>query len=191
MPTTKEQISQTARSLFLEDGVDGISMRKIADEVGVSATAIYRHYRNKDELLDAITDAGFAIFNTYLERASTELDPAARLRAMIVHYLDFALEHPKDYDFMFIIRRRNVRQYSDDLARRTSSSFNLLADVVEELMHQGRLVLTNPADLALTIWAHIHGLVSLYRAGRFERESAEFRRLYEASFRHLLAGIET
>ncbi|MFQ5528601.1 MAG: TetR-like C-terminal domain-containing protein [Thermoanaerobaculia bacterium] len=98
---------------------------------------------------------------------------------------------PKDYDFIFIIRRRSVRQFSDELAQRANSSFNLLADVVEDLMREGRLVVTNPAELALTIWAHLHGLVSLYRAGRFERREAEFRRLYEASFQHLLAGIET
>ena len=54
----RDRISQAAQELFLEGGVEAISMRKVADRVGISATAIYRHYKDKDELLTGIIDTG-------------------------------------------------------------------------------------------------------------------------------------
>lgn len=189
MQTMKLRISRTAQRLFLADGVDGVSMRKIAGEVGVSATAIYRHFRDKDELLDEITDAGFAIFEDYLERGLRAAAPGGELEGIFEAYLDFALEHPRHYDFIFIIPRKNVRKYSTELAQRGSASFNMGIDAVEQAMRRGRLRVGNPTELALTLTAHLHGLVALHRAGRFDDEQ-QFRVLFHRSIRHLLDGIE-
>jgi len=190
MPPLKTRIAATARRLFLDQGVDGVSMRKIAGQVGVSATAIYRHYRDKDDLLDEITEDGFSIFRDYLTRAVSSGRAAERVRGLARGYLDFALDHPRYYDFIFIIPRHNVRRFPDEMARRDDLSFHLLVEQVRQAMSEGAFVAGDPSETALTIWAHVHGLTSLHRAGRFGANNDTFRALYNRSVERLFTGIE-
>src|SRR5690349_14404073 len=101
--STRERIVKTAHRLLHESVVNSISMRKVADRIGVSATAIYRHYRNKEALLDAVTEESFEIFADYLATGRAKTPPIAGLRALCQRLLDFALDHPDRYDFLFVI----------------------------------------------------------------------------------------
>ncbi|MEB3323653.1 MAG: TetR/AcrR family transcriptional regulator, partial [Synechococcaceae cyanobacterium] len=65
----REKLIVAAQELFVADGVAGISMRKLADKVGVTAPAIYRHFKDKDELLEELINVGLQILQTYLEPA--------------------------------------------------------------------------------------------------------------------------
>ena len=69
MSELRERISAAAQELYLREGVEGVSMRKVADMVGVSAPAIYRHFENKDALLDEIVVRGLRILEQYLRPA--------------------------------------------------------------------------------------------------------------------------
>ena len=99
---TRQQILTEARELFLEDGLAGFSMRAVASRVGVSATALYRHFNDKDALLASLLSEAFATFGSYLGRALGGRTPIERFRAIGLAYVDFALDHPRDYELMFL-----------------------------------------------------------------------------------------
>lgn len=166
-------------------------MRKVAAELGLSATAIYRHYRDKEELLDAVAEEGFAVFRSYLDRALAASMPRQRIRGLALRYLDFALDHPHHYDFCFLIPRKNVRRFPREFVQRDDLTFHILSKQVELAMREGSIVVGDPVEIGLTIWAHVHGLIALYRAGRFGADEERFRNLYLRSVERLFAGIET
>lgn len=165
-------------------------MRRIARGVDVSATAIYRHFKDKKALLEEITDEGFDIFRGYLEEALAESTPLDRLRALTRRYLEFALDHPHHYDFIFLVPRKNVRRFPRDFARRDDLTFHILSRQVSEAMQEGHLAPGDPMETAMSIWAHAHGLVALHRAGRFGGNSAGVRPFYERSIDRLLEGLK-
>lgn len=186
---TRTRIVRAARRLFLAHGVAGVSMRRIADEVDVSATAIYRHFQDKDALLDAITEEGFAVFREYLEVALRRRSPLARLRALGLQYLEFAMDHPHHYALIFVTNRGNVRQYPDDFVRRNDLTFHVLSAEVAAAMDAGELRRADPLEAALAAWAQMHGLVALQRAGRFGEDRARARAATRRSLDLLLRGL--
>jgi AcrR family transcriptional regulator len=189
MSTVKIEIATAARRLFAKSGIDGVSMRKVANQVGVSATAIYRHYRDKDALLDGITEEGFATFETYLRPGAAVAQPLPAIRALSRGLLAFALERPDLYEFLFIIPRKNVRQFPDDFAQHRSRTADILLRKVALGIERGDLANDDPLEVTLTVWAHVHGLISLYLAGRFGGDERRFRKVYRQSLERLLRGV--
>ena len=100
---TREAILESARDLLVQGGLESLSMRKVGQAAGVSATAIYRHFEDKDALLSAAVTRGAQIFGSYLMDALGEATPFARLRRMGRRYFDFALEHRHDYQLLFML----------------------------------------------------------------------------------------
>ena len=96
MGSVRARIAAAAQELYLQEGIDGISMRKVADRVGISAPAIYRHFKNKEELLSEIVVEGLKILEQYLGPALESGTPYERLVRMADRYLDFALEHARE-----------------------------------------------------------------------------------------------
>ena len=92
----KQELAQAARDLLLSTGLSGLSMRKVARACGVSATAIYRHYQDKDELVAQAVLEGFRIFGSYLMDALEQKTPIRRFRVLGRRYFDFALDNPAD-----------------------------------------------------------------------------------------------
>ena len=70
MSNLRDQVSDAARAIFIAEGIDGISMRRIAAEVGVTAPAIYRNFKNKDDLIDSLVNEGFAMLETQMQRGA-------------------------------------------------------------------------------------------------------------------------
>ena len=189
MSELKTRIASAARRILDDSGAEAISMRKIAQELGVSATAIYRHYRDKEELLDRITEQGFAVFARYLRTASQIGPPLRAVRAMSKGVLQFGLDHPELYDFLFLVPRANVRRFPHDFAAHRSVTFDLLLEKVTQGIEDGSFAADDPLEAALTIWAQVHGLISLYRAGRFGGDERRFRAIYGRSCERILNGI--
>ena len=105
-------------------------------------------------------------------------------------YLDYALAHPHLFDHAFSMPREQARRFPEDFRARRSPTLNVVADVVIEAQQAGRLRPGDAWDIAMTLWAHTHGLIALYRAGRFSYDEREFRRFYQTSLARLLQGIE-
>lgn len=182
----RERILAEARDLFLERGAGGVTMRGVAARIGVTPMALYRHFDNRDDLLTAIVAHGHATFLHYLNRALAEPTPAARLRAAGRQYLAFALDHPRSYAMMFMEQvapapKRDAAQTWEDAA-----TFRFLVDRIRDCAADGALRADDPEDVALTVWAHVHGLVSLFLAGRLPLQRRAFTRLYQHSVEALL-----
>jgi len=159
-------------------------MRNIAGKLGVTPTALYRHYRDKEAVMAAVVEEGFALLLDYLTRGG-----APGVLAFMERFLDFALDQPGLYDIMFLRARRDVRKYPDDFAAHRSPTFDALRQAVELEMRDGRLRRDDTLETTLTIWSHAHGLISMFTLGRFGDDAAAFRRIYRNAVRRLYRGV--
>jgi AcrR family transcriptional regulator len=185
----RERILAEARDLFLESGAGGVTMRGVAARIGVTPMALYRHFDNRDELMAAIVAHGHATFLGYLNRALAEPTAAARLRGAGDQYLAFALGHPRSYAMMFMEHvapkagRRSAQSWED------AATFRFLVDRIGECAAAGALRIDDAEDVALTVWAHVHGLVSLYLAGRLPVDRRAFAKIYRRSIDAVLRSF--
>ncbi len=186
----RNRISQAAQELFLEEGLEGFSMRKVAKMAGVSAPAIYRHYENKDDLLREIIDEGLRILETYLAPALDEPTPFERLNRLADRFLDFSIEQPKYFEFAFMIPSRSISDVRTELAEKNWVTFNLALKQIEACMEAGIFKKDDPLGAAITIWAGVYGLVTLHRMHRFGPDDELFRQIYRASVDRMLNGLK-
>jgi AcrR family transcriptional regulator len=189
MSLLRDKISAAAQKLYLRDGIEGFSMRKVADMVGVSAPAIYRHYKNKDELLNEIVIEGLKILESYLRPALESGEPYDRLVRMTDSYLRFALEQPKYFDFAFLVPNPNSNAMADEIARPDWDTFRLAIEQVAACAEAGVFPKDDPLETAVTIWAEVHGLVTLFRTGRFGQDPELFRQIYRAAVDRMFRGL--
>ena len=172
---TQEIILAHARDLYLEEGLHGLSMRKLAKRVGLTATAIYRHFEDKEDLLAKVIEEGFEIFASYLHRSLSGTTPEERMLMSGEAYLDFALDHPKYYEIIFVLPDAIWRKRAPEGGHASNQTFRFLTDRVRECMESGALPKGDAEEVALSMWAHVHGLVSLYLGDRLSMGKAEFR----------------
>jgi AcrR family transcriptional regulator len=189
MPTTRRHILTAVKAIHKHGGADGLSMRRIAARLGVTAPAIYHHFLSRDAILEAVSDEGFDRLVARLERASRTRLPLRRCLDILVGYREFALDEPHVFAIMFIARRPRARRFPDDFAARRSAAFSLLADHVAAAIAARELRDDDSNEVALTLWAHAHGLILLQRAGRFGHQLAPYRRAFDRSLDRLIAGL--
>lgn len=185
----KARLCVVAERRFAEGGVDSVTMRQLANELGCSPMTPYRYFRDKDEILAAVRTAAFDRFADALETAGAGItDPHERARATGRAYLDFAFGQPNAYRLMFDMSQPDDDRYPD-LARageraRATMSGNL------ESMAEGGQVHGDPEVLGYVIWAAIHGLVVLRLAGKLPTKP-DFQTLHSEMMRLLVAGMRT
>lgn len=187
---TADRLLHAARTLFETEGAEAVSMRRVAAKAGVTPMAIYRHFDSRDALLWRICDDAFEEIARHWQARARGGDPLQRVLATQRIYLDFALAHPHLFDYAFGIQRGQARRFPEDFRERRSPTLTVVADAVENAMQAGALRRDDAWDVAMTLWAHTHGLVALYRAGRFSLDERSFRAFYDASLQRLLAGLQ-
>jgi AcrR family transcriptional regulator len=164
-------------------------MRRVASAVGLTPMALYRHFPSRDALLRRIRDDSFDEIARHWRARNRGDDALARVVALQALYLDYALTHPHLFDHAFLARRDEARRWPDDFVARRSSTMNEVADAVAEAMASGALRQDDAWEVAMTLWAHSHGLVALYRAGRMALDERAFRALHDRALARLLEGI--
>lgn len=181
---TRTRILAEARELLVAHGAAGVTMRGVALRVGVTPMALYRYFASREELLDALVEQGHATFLRYLGRALAEATPAARLAAAGEQYLRFALDHPQSYAVMFTERAAPLAGGNHGKWEEVAT-FRFLVDRIRDSAQAGDLEIDDAEgdaeDVALTVWAQVHGLVSLFLAGKLEIERAAFEAVYMRS----------
>lgn len=184
MSEVKEQILTCARDLFLEEGLSRFSMRKVASCAGISATAIYRHYANKEELLFYVILRGFRIFTDYLKRVDERLEPLQLLEATVMAYLDFALNESAYYEMMFMSSEQitGLKQLNQDGIAETRHTFEILEQRVQRAIDAGVLNRADSFSGAFEIWAFAHGQISLYLCGHTKMGEEQFINTYKELF---------
>ena len=181
-----------ALALLRREGPAALTMRNVAQEAGVTATALYRHFASKDALVQALVREVYGEFRKALVAELPAGAPAAWLRVAAERYVRFALEHPHYYRLLFVEPHGfGIDRYPDDFVNGKSPTFRQLRDLVAACMREGVLAgdpSRDAPDVALTIYAHLHGLVMLYLAGRFPQRRG-FERFAGESLDRLVKGI--
>jgi AcrR family transcriptional regulator len=152
------EILAAAKRLFVEDGVQHVTMRRIAAEVGVSATALYVYFPDKDAILQSIAAEHFAALLTELE---TCIEPARstpdNLRAGLRAFAAFGLAHPDEYRLTFLrAGRRDCNKLPE-----AESSFAILLRTVEAMITEGYYPPKAPMLMAEALCACVHGAVAM------------------------------
>lgn len=188
--TTPEAILSAAHKLFDQWGAHAVTMRRVAEIVGITPMAIYRHFPNRAALLVRISDDSINALGHELQDGSETQDVVERLMLLQQPHLDYALAHPHLFDHAFSVRRDGAHRYPRDFRAGLSPTLNVAVEAIVEGMRNGVFKEDDPYAVCFTITAHQHGLIALYLAGRFSYGEAQFRKFYLESHRKLLDGIK-
>ena len=159
----RAEILLAAERIFVAEGYEGATIRKIADEVGLSSTALYMHFRDKAEiLLEICAEAIQHLLDSNTAIAQMPTDPVVRVRAMLAAYMDFALKNPNAYQLLF---GATPGEITEDRAEENMAlgerNYDCFRSVVAEIAACGRLRTGSVDGAAQTLWAACHGLVAL------------------------------
>ncbi len=161
----KSAILDAARSRFASEGYEAASMRRIADEAGCSATAIYLYFADKQTLMDALILEDFLTLAKAFKKLSKEEDPLARLRKMGRVITVFAVQHPNHYRLVFMTPKPDLPSPIQGDGRDTPevNPYLALRQTLEEATKQKRFHKDHQdVDLlAQTFFAALHGVLSL------------------------------
>ncbi len=159
----RDEILSAAERLLVETGnEDAVSIRAIADAVGVTPPSIYLHFPDKETLLFAVCDHQFAIFRTALDTAAqTTSDPVEALERRAEAYVRFGLDHTEAYRIMFMARAGLVEKHAETVKTGAGAFEDLVGDV-ERAIEAGALRDdVDPQHAAIFLWTGVHGITSL------------------------------
>jgi len=148
--------------MFVEQGFEATTMRRIAAKVGYTATAVYHHFHDKTALVAELCATDFRALTEALRNAGSLGDPLERLAKMGAAYVEFGLTHPMQYQFMFMAAVPNgisLRNAPDPGAE----CYGLLLETCRAVVASGRQrpEFSDPEQLAQICWGSLHGLVAL------------------------------
>ena len=158
------KILDAARKLFIQQGYDAVTMRKVAQRIQYSPTAIYANFKDKETLMRELCTADFQkLAGAFQEVAAIE-DPIERLRRTGSVYIDFALRYPNHYRLMFMTPRpAEIDADTTGKGDVQKDAYAFVVAVVQDALAKGAFKPKwNDADLiAQVLWAAMHGVVAL------------------------------
>jgi AcrR family transcriptional regulator len=158
----RRAILDAAGELFLEQGYERFSLRKVAERVGYSPTTIYLYFRDKDDLLFNVVDEGFVRFSQQLmAEAERQEDPWERIIALGRAYVAFGLENPVYYQLMFMQRTDFLMHPPAGESQPRIASFQVLRQAIQQAIDAGILRPGDAENYSDVLWALVHGMVSL------------------------------
>lgn len=162
----RAEILEATEQMLLETGSSrAVSIRAVADAVGVTPPSIYRHFADKNELIFEVCARHFAALEDHIRRASAApTDPVDRLVAMGRAYIEFGMANPEPYRIMFMTRADLAPEQFRSEMLASSDSFAILMAAVQDCIDAGRFrpEYTDAYRLSIGFWARVHGLTSLY-----------------------------
>jgi AcrR family transcriptional regulator len=155
-----------ARELFLEEGYEAVTMRKIAEKIDYTPTAIYFHYEDKEALFRELCDTDFGALQETLQSLARHADPIERLRKMGLAYVSFALDHPNHYRLLFMTAPpfKDVDKSTIERGNPDVDAYAFLRETVGEAMEAGRFrsELKDVDLVAQVVWSGVHGVLALF-----------------------------
>lgn len=188
-PLSRDSVLSAAREMIRAGGLESLSLRRLATNLGVTAPALYAHIGSKQDLLQGVAEAEFAEMLRRF-RDVTDPDPIERIRGLALAYLDYARENPLLFRTMFLFRPElTAEPHGDDLPIATEA-FRFAAAPVEEAIEAGVILRADPLLTALTLWTAIHGLATVILAGPDFGSGTEDV-LVDSVLDTMLAGLRT
>ena len=167
----KARILEAAKKLFLTNGYDATSIRKIAAEIEFSPTTIYLYYKDKTDIAYALHQEGFGLLRDRFSALAYVDDPFERLKAMGRSYIQFAVDHPDFYELMFIMKEPmqyvQVHHPEEDWPE-GERVFDVLMQTVAGCKARGYFEGLGTEPMAMLSWSVVHGLCSLHITSHFK-----------------------
>ncbi|WP_143308898.1 TetR/AcrR family transcriptional regulator [Chitinophaga vietnamensis] len=157
----RRRIVDAAIKMFVEEGYEKVSIRKIADEIEYSPATLYLYYKDKDELLYDVQREAFDYLAASFREKVTAKDPFKRLEQLGMAYTQFSYDHPEMYDLMFIIKAPMNTVEEEESWKNGEDAFSFLEQTVAACIKQKLIRFKDPMMASLSIWSFVHGLVSL------------------------------
>lgn len=163
---TRDKILDAARELFITQGYDEVSMRKVAEKIEYSPTAIYLHFADKEDLFRQLCNQDFARLSEVFQSSAMPLDPVERLKQIGRTYVGFGLQYTNHYKLMFMTPHPPAPLNEEDEEIRANpevDAYAFLKLTVEQAIEAGcfREELRDSELLSQTLWAAMHGVISL------------------------------
>lgn len=177
----RRRILDAAKALFVKEGFDNVSMRRIAGAIEYSPAALYRYFRNKREILSALRNEGFERFVRRQKAVGADCaDPMDRLKVEGLDYIHFALEEPDNFQLMFCVNEDKVA-LDGEHAECAMESFELFQSTVAACLADGRFGDRALEEVLFSLWAGVHGLAHLLITGQIQAlaEGVDVERLLE------------
>lgn len=167
----RKAILDASMKLFVEQGFENVSIRKIADLIEYSPTTVYLYFKDKNEILYELHEVGFQKMAAYNADLWTIKNPVVRLHKMGEYYIKFGLENPAFYDLMFILQAPMESLQALENCEWTSGDQALgkLKETIQECMDKKMIAPGDVDAIAITIWGMVHGMVSLAIRNRFDK----------------------
>lgn len=161
----RQEILDAAREILVREGYEGLSMRKVAEQIDYSPTAIYLHFKDRDDLVFCVCEQLMAGLVRELEEVkSRHADPLVALKKGLRRYVDFGLKHPEHYQATFMQRHSTdpaVDQRYLEPKTMSMQAFGFLPSLVGECVKQKKLARVDVHAASCALWAGIHGITSL------------------------------
>jgi len=187
--STAQRIAIAARRLLDKEGADAVTMRRVAKAVGITPMAVYRHYPDREGLLNALADKGFEALAARLAAQRLSGNVEKRLTKVLDIFLEHALQNPRLFELMFLKPRQGARRYPQDFKAGSSPTANLAAQLIREGMQNGHFRKDDPWEITLEMGALLQGLIMLYLGGRMALSPVQFRAFCRRSFRRYFDAI--
>ena len=163
---TRDKILDAARELFVTEGYDGVSMRRVAEKIEYSPTAIYVHFADKNELFHELCQQDFGRLAEVFQGSAMSNDPIERLRQIGRTYVEFGMHYPNHYKFMFMTPHPPVEMNDEECEKKGNpelDAYAFLKWAVQEAINAGRLQeeLADAELVSQTLWAAVHGVIAL------------------------------
>lgn len=161
------KIVDVARDILAESGMEKLSMRSVADGVGITATAIYHYFENKQALVDEVVASGYRRFGAHMRDRMENSPPGTmeQIRAMGEAYIVFAMENAAYFRVIFNLQGLRPR-HIDEIPGH--GGFRLLRETIALAVASGDIRKVDPDLAALFLWTCVHGLVTLALACKYE-----------------------
>jgi AcrR family transcriptional regulator len=164
--SVRTKILDAARDLFVRDGVEAVTMRAIARKIEYTPTTIYHHFRDKHALLLELCTIDMQRLGQAFQSIGRIEDPTERTRRFGLAYVDFGLDHPGIYRFLFMTPKPDVMSETAISASPEQNAYLMLLESVREGIAAGRYrpEFDDAEQLAQLLWGGLHGIVSLHVA---------------------------
>lgn len=187
---SRRSLIQCALRELESKGLSGFSLRAVGAAAGLSAMAVYRHFKNKEDLLRAV---GEEAFEAYQQRYASIPEGTIQewLRRVGREYVEFALDDPGRFEACFVLRTQVERIYPRDFRAGKSPVISLMAKRIQAAQAADQLQSGDALELALLLWAQLHGLVMLHRSGRFSLSRGAFLALCDRAIELIISGVSS
>ena len=185
---TRLKIVRCALRELEHSGIHHFSLRAVGSAAGLSATAVYRHFHSKQDLLRAVGEEAFDVYRKRMEAIPD--GPLDRWFLEVARtYLAFSLDDRERFDACFLARTRVERVYPRDFRAGKSPVIAMIVRRIEDAQALGQLKQADALELAMQLWAQVHGFAMLHRAERFSMGRAAFFALCERGVRRIFNDL--